>query len=285
MKIMRMIGALLPSLVTLASGFIVVSILVGLSSPEPQRILKAFFGGPWSSPWFIGNTLDGIGLLLVAALGIVLAFRGGTFNLGGEGQIYAGGLAGTIVLLSIPSLPGFVSLVLAALGSALIGALIGGFSGLLKRYTGADELITSFLFSAALTPVADYLIAGPLRDPAGNLLATKRFSSDRILPHLLPPSNLNISLLFAFVLVVLVAFLLYRTAQGYRFRVAGSCPSFAEYGGIQVASYWGWALFFSGALHGLTGFFAVSGTYGLCHQGFPGGLGWSAIAVALIGKN
>jgi ABC-type uncharacterized transport system permease subunit len=136
-----------------------------------------------------------------------------------------------------------------------------------------------------VTPVADFLVSGPLRDPANNLLATARFAPDRLLPAVLPPSTLNASAPIALVLLAAAAFALERTAVGFRLRVAGSSPSFARFAGIEPASYWTPAFAVSGAFHGLAGFFAVAGTYGLCHRGFPGGLGWGAIAVALIARN
>ena len=278
-------GALWGSLISLGSGIVLIGLLIAFTSDNPGATLLSFFVGPWSSPWFIGNTLDLVALFLVSALGVALAFRGGTFNLGGEGQIYIGGLGATVVLLSFSSLPGPVSLILAALASLSLGALMGGLSGLLKRFAQADELITSFLLSAALTPVADYLIAGPLRDKSGSLLASPRFAHDRLLPHLLPPSSLSVSFIWAIILVLMAHIMIHRTESGYRFRIAGSSPEFARFGGFPAPSYWVYAMTASGALHGLTGFFAVAGTYGLCHQGFPGGLGWSGIAVALIGRN
>ncbi|HON14021.1 MAG TPA: ABC transporter permease [Treponema sp.] len=270
---------------SLGSGILLICLLILFTSADSLATLKVFFLGPWSSPWFIGNTLDMVALLMVSALGVAVAFRGGTFNLGGEGQIYLGGLGATVVLLSFPTLSGTLSLLLAALVSLVIGALMGGLSGVLKRYARADELITSFLFSAALTPVADYLIAGPLRDKSGSLLASPRFAPERTLTHLLPPSSLSTSFLWAIGLVFLVYILMNRTESGYRFRVAGTSPEFARYGGFPAPAYWVYAMAGSGALHGLAGFFAVAGTYGLCHQGFSGGLGWSGIAVALIGRN
>jgi simple sugar transport system permease protein len=144
-------------------------------------------------------------------------------------------------------------------------------------------LITSFLISAMVSPVADFLIAEPMRNPAGNLMATARFPTT--LMRILPPSNLSVSFVFALILVCLGHVFMYRTVWGYRYKVSGSAPDFARYGGINPDRRLIPAMGVSGALHGLTGFFAVAGTYGLCHLGFSGGLGWNAIAVALIARN
>ncbi|MDR1148479.1 MAG: ABC transporter permease [Spirochaetaceae bacterium] len=243
-----------------------------------------FFAVPLTSIWLAGNTLDYMALLLCASLGSAFAFRCGLFNLGLEGQIYVGGLAAACVLLFMPpSCPPFVLLSAAAAAACLTGALAGIFCAFLKNTSGADVLITSFLLSASLTPVADYLIAGPLRDTSGNLLATAHFSA--ALPHILPPSNLSLSLIFALCLCFAAHTFISKTGAGYRFRIAGGSPAFARYGGIDADVYTAPAMGLSGGLGGLCGFFAVAGTYGLCYQGFSGGLGWAGIAVALIARN
>ena len=233
-------------------------------------------------------------LLLTASLGAAIAFRGGTFNLGGEGQIYLGGLAASVVLLKLhpPGLPGTlltwfpvsISLI-AALAAMAIGGLMGSVSGILKRSFGLNELITSFLFSSALVPLADYLIKGPWRDQTGNLLALPAFPEALLLPRLLPPSNLSVSFVYALLLVLAGFIFINRTMPGYRFRISGAVPAFARFGGFESANVWIPAMAASGALSALAGFFAVAGTYGRCHAGFSGGLGWSAVAVALIARN
>ncbi|MDR3122622.1 MAG: ABC transporter permease [Treponema sp.] len=281
-------GVLVGALLSIGAAVALTTLIIVVASSDPRTTLRAFFIGPWQSAWFLGNTLDGVALLLTASLGIALAFRGGCFNLGGEGQIYLGGLAASVVLLTERSggAAGETSLGLLCLAGLIAlagGGFMGALSGFLRRRFGANELITSFLLSAALGPVADYLIAGPLRNPAGNLMATARFADT--LPRILPPSNLSVSFIFALILVFLGHIFLYRTVWGYRFRVSGSAPDFARYGGINPERRLIPAMGVSGALNGLTGFFAVAGTYGLCHQGFSGGLGWNAIAVALIARN
>ena len=277
--------ALFGSFVALGAAAAAAAVLVASASADPAEALRSFFLTPLSSRWFLGNTLDSAALLITASLGVVVAFRAGTFNLGGEGQIYAGGLAASFVLLYAEGEAGWLVLIAAAAAGALAGAALAAVAGALKAKLGVDELISSFLLSSAVTPAADFLVSGPLRDPANNLLATARFAPDRLLPALLAPSTLNASAPIALALLAAVAIVLEGSGVGFRTRVAGSSPAFARFAGIEPAAYWTPAFAVSGAFHGLTGFFAVAGTYGLCHRGFPGGLGWSAIAVALIARN
>jgi simple sugar transport system permease protein len=278
--------AALGALAAVGAAVLLILLLIVVNVPKPGEAIGAFFVLPWSSAWFAGNTLDSIALLLTASLGFAIAFRGGCFNLGGEGQIYIGGIAASAALLSGGGTgKDGILLIVAALCAAAAGASMGALSGILKRYLGADELITSFLLSASLTPLGDYLIAGPLRDPSGNLLASSRFEPSRRLFRLLPPSSLSVSLVFALLLLAAGWVFINKTGWGYRFRIAGADPGFARFGGITPERCWIPALGVSGALGGLAGFFAVAGTYGLCHLGFPGGLGWNAAAAALIARN
>ena len=280
---------ILGSFIPLGTALIIPLVFIIAGSVYPARTLAAFFIGPWSNTWFLGNTLDSMALLLTASLGAAAAFRGGCFNLGAEGQIYLGGCAAAAVLLGggcIPGpLPGPVMLVLAALAAAVTGGIMGGVSGVLRKVCGANELITSFLLAAALIPSGDYLISGQLRGPGVNLLATDSFSSGRVLPKILPPSSLSVSIILALALVFLFHFFIHSTARGYRFRIAGAAPDLAEFAGIDPQKRFVPAMTVSGAAAGLAGFFAVAGTYGMCYQGFSGGLGWNGIAMALIAGN
>jgi simple sugar transport system permease protein len=260
---------------------------------EFAQTLSAFFIGPWSSAWFAGNTLDSAALLLTAGLGVLIALRAGLFNLGVDGQIYLGGTVAAAVFVATGAVDGgtagafalkaggLLSLT-AAIAAFLAGAFAGAFCGMLKKRAGANELITTFLLSSGLSPVCDALVSGPLRMGQSSLMATPLFSRNVLLPRLLEPSALSISAILAVVFCLLYSVYMNFTGSGYRYRIAGTDPLFARYGGINPERYWTPALFFSGGLAGLTGYFAVAGTYGFCGAGFSGGMGWSAFTVALI---
>jgi len=276
-----LLGAILP----LGSAIIIPLIFIFAGGNNPGKTALVFFTGPWSNTWFLGNTLDSMALLLTSSLGAAIAFRGGCFNLGGEGQIYTGGCAAAIVLLYKKTLPGSLMLFLAALAASVTGAVMGGVSGFLRKNLKANELITSFLLAATLIPAGDYFVSTVLRGPGMNLLATDKFSSGRVLPYILPPSSLSVSILIALALVFLFQLFMNRTGAGYRFRIAGTAPDLALFAGIDADKRFTPTMALSGAIAGLAGFFAVAGTYGMCYQGFSGGLGWNGIALALIAGN
>lgn len=260
-------------------------VLIVLSSHHPLEAIRFFFAGPFSSAYFFGNMLSTAGGLVLTGLGVSLAFRSGCFNLGGEGQAYAGGFIATMFLLAVPRLPGWIGILAASLLAMAAGALIAGLSGFLRARFEVDELISSFLLSSAIQPVIDYLVSGPLRDPGSNLLATKVLEPGFRLASILAPSHLTVAFLLALVAAVAMQFLFNRTVFGYEQKIAGGNREFARAQGIDPRRYYLTGMAGSGALHALAGALAVMGTYFTCHKGFSGGLGWNGIAVSLIAGN
>lgn len=262
-------------------------VLLVFTSGQPAQTLIVFFTRPFTSLWFFGNMLAMAALYMTAATGAALSMRSGTFNLGGEAQLYAPALV-TAVLLAHPamaSVPPAVALPLALFAAVLAGALLGLIPGLLRSLRGTSELLTSFLLSAAMVPLVDYLIAGPLRDTSRNLLATAPIPQPFRLPSLLPPSVLGASLPAALLIVACAWFFLERTGPGYAMRMSGTAPDFAQASGLPVRRVLSCAMAAAGAFHGLAGALAVISIWHVCHSGLTSGMGWGALSVALIARS
>ncbi len=277
----------LPALVSLGAGLIIITILIALSSDSPAIPLGVFFSKPFSSWFYFGNMLNTAGLMIFAATGSAFALKSGTFNLGGEAQIYAPALVTAIMLSGPPPTSTTETLLrfaLALLAAVATGALLGFVPGFLKARFRISELLTSFLLSAALLPVIDFLVSGPLRDQSKNLLATKAIDKAFRLAPFLKPASLNVSFFVAIILALLSGLFLRNTAPGYRLRVTGTAAEFARFAGfpVKTASIAGMTV--SGIFHALAGFFSITGTWFMCHNGFSSGMGWSALAIALIAR-
>ena len=273
-----------------ASGLVAVSLILAFSLGNPGLAIQSFFTRPFSSWWYIGNTLNMAGLLILAGTGASLALRGGTFNLGGEAQIYASALVTAVILsgptASVPgALPTLAIFALALAAAALTGALLAFIPGILKAGLNCSELLASFLLSAAVVPVIDYMIAGPFRDRTGNLIATEAIAKAFRLNPFFKPSFFNVSFFIAIALALLAAFALKKTRAGYRYTVSGTAPDFARFSGFPVGNVTVASMTLSGLFHGLTGFFAITGTWYMCHQSLSAGMGWSALAIALIARS
>ena len=277
-------GSLASSLFAVGVALVVTVVLLGFGSGSWTDALHAFFLQPIANQYYFGNMISLMGFLLLASLGIVIAFRGGLYNLGGEGQLFVGALAGTLAGLALPDLPGLLGVILVLSVASLAAAALAAISGLLRRAWGTPELITSYLLSAALIPVAEYLITGPANDPARNLLATATLPQSYWLPRLLIPSELSLAFPIAIIAACAVYLAMFYSVRGYELRLYGLNEEFAVYAGINPSTYSIGAMGLSGALHGLTGGLMIIGTYHAAISGFSGGIGWNAIAVALVGR-
>jgi simple sugar transport system permease protein len=273
------------TLLALAVSLLATVVLLVVFGSHPLSALRSFFAGPFSSPLAWGNTLNQSALLVLTGLAASVAFGSGAFNLGGEGQVYLGGLAALAAALFLPPVWGALGILVALVSGMVAGAGLGAVSGALKARWQADELITTFLLSASVVPVVDSLITSPLFGAAGSFLITSRkIPQEFWLPGLLAPSNLHWGALLALPLAVLLGVLVNSTPWGYRLRLLGRNRAFAQYTGLSMASYSLLPLGLSGALHGLAGALGVLGTQHALVQGFSSGWGWNGIAVALIAR-
>ncbi|GAB4530315.1 MAG: ABC transporter permease [Anaerolineales bacterium] len=285
-------GLLLPLLATLlALG--VGAVMLLLLDVNPLTAYKAMWDGAFGTPNALAETLVKSTPLLLVGIGICIAFRGNVINIGGEGQMIVGALLATWLGLSFTHWPGWVVIVTALLLGFLGGALWGGIPGYLKAYFGVNEILSTVMMNAIAVQLMNYLLRGPMIDPAQAQLASKIPQTARLpeafrLPRWVP-TRLHLGSLLALVLAVAVYFLLWRTTLGYRIRAVGQNAFAARYAGINVKRQVVLALLLSGAFAGLAGAVQV---YGVNYRmitngsasGFTGGAGFNGIVAALFGQ-
>ncbi|MBQ0167217.1 MAG: ABC transporter permease [Treponema sp.] len=281
-------------LLSIAAGLVTAALIIVFTAKAPTATLAAFFKAPFSSAWYTGRMLNTASLLLMAALGALLSLKAGELNLGGEGQVYAGGFVTAVFLNAVcpqglESVPGpavtALIMLAALLLAALTGALLTFIPELLALFKKIPVLLSTFLLSLATIPLIDAGIGAIVRKTGGNLLSTPQISSAFRFTRLLPPSQLNASSLIILVVFAVVFFWLYATRSGEIFRICGLAPEFALYSGFHLRTNRAAGLLLSGAFHGMTGFFAITGTYFACQNGFYSGMGWNALTISLIAQN
>jgi simple sugar transport system permease protein len=226
-------------------------------------------------------------------LGICIAFRANVINIGGEGQMIMGALLATVIGLTFTTWPGWMVISIAMVVGFLGGAIWGAIPGFLKAYFQVNEILSTVMMNAIAVQLMNYMLRGPMIDPAQASLASKIPQTARLLPefHLprLVPTRLHLGVLIALVLAVVVYIILFHTTLGYRIRAVGHNPDAARYGGIRVRRQIVIALLLSGAFAGLAGAIQV---YGLNYRmitdgsasGFTGSAGFNGIVAALFGQ-
>ena len=284
--------AMLPVFATLAA-LGVGTIMLLILRVNPAEAYGALWEGAFGSTNAIAETLVKATPLLLVGLGICIAFRASVINIGGEGQMIMGGILATQVGLTFTDLPGWLVIILAMFAGFLGGAIWGGIPGMLKAYFRVNEILSTVMMNAIAVQLMNFLLRGPMIDPAQAELASKIPQTARLLDTFrLPrwaPTRLHIGFLIALVLAILVYILLWRTTLGYRIRAVGQNPHASRYGGIRVRRRIVTALLLSGAFAGLAGAIQV---YGLNYRmitdgsasGFTGAAGFNGIVAALFGQ-
>ena len=262
----------------------------GVSPATIGQAFLALLDGSAGSINALSETLTAAAPVTLAALGIGLAFRAGLFNIGAEGQLLMGGIAAVIVGFAIDDLPHAIHLTLALLAGALAGAAWGAIAGWLKAATGAHEVITTIMLNLIAMRLVDYLLRSPLiQRPGRSDPISQSVLPSAELPKILiwmdPNMRLHAGILLAIAMVALVYWLLFRTTLGFEFRSAGFNPIAARYAGMKSGLIVVIVMAIAGALAGLAGANQVLGVLGRASPNFSGGIGFDAIAVALLGRS
>jgi simple sugar transport system permease protein len=204
-----------------------------------------------------------------------------------------GAILGTLVGLNFTQWPGWIVIPAALLAGFVGGAIWGGIPGFLKAQFNVNEILSTVMMNAIAVQLMNFLLRGPMIDPAQAELASKIPQTARLIDAFrLPrwvPTRLHLGALIAVILAVLVYILLWRTTWGYRIRAVGQNPHASRYAGIKVKNYIVLALLLSGAFAGLAG---VTQVYGVNYRmitdgsasGFTGKAGFNGIVAALFGQ-
>lgn len=291
-SVSKMFDALLPVLAVLAA-LAVGAVMLLILRANPVKAYGALLEGAFGSTNAVAETAVKAVPLLLVGLGICIAFRGNVINIGGDGQMVVGAILATLVGLNLPDWPGWVVIPLAMLMGFVGGAIWGGIPGVLKAYFGVNEILSTVMMNAIAVQIMNYLLRGPMIDPAQMELAsripqTAPLSKAFRLPRLVP-TRLHLGAGIAVLLAFLVYILLWRTTLGYRVRAVGQNPNASRYGGIRVRQHVVIALLLSGAFAGLAG---ATQVYGLNYRmitdgsatGFTGSAGFNGIVTALFGQ-
>lgn len=263
------------------AGIVACVLIILFCASTPINALRIMFVQCFTSPYYFGEFLSAAGFLMLAGTGACVSLKGGHMNLGGEGQIYLGGFIGCMLLNGLKG-PTPLVFILSLFGAALASSLMAFISAILKEHRGAEVLLTSFLASAAAIPLVDGLITASKSTSGTNMLALPYIDQSLRMKQILYPSPLSISIFISVVVCLVAWYVIKKTRAGRIMKLWEVSPMFARYGGFNSKANTYSVLLISGALHGLTGFFAVAGTYYTCHKDFYLGMGWNALSAALI---
>ena len=214
-------GALLAGLIVLALG-------LELAGYDSGAALGALWSGAFGSWYALSSaTLVRAVPLIVIGLGLAVAFRGGAFNIGGEGQFYAGAIAATWIGLSVGHLPSPLAVAAVLSGAVLAGALWVAIPVLLRVRYGVLEVISTLLLNFVAEALTSLLVQGPLQERQHVYPQSDPIAEASRLP-LLPGTRLHAGLALALLGALLLQWVFARTVWGFRLRAVGLGPRAAH---------------------------------------------------------
>jgi len=274
-------------LLAIAFTLAVSSLLVAWAGAPVGKAYALLLEGGFGSTFAWSETLTRATPLILTGLSAAVAFRARLFNIGAEGQLYAGALAAVAVgglhggegLALQPWL--LFPLMMAA--AALAGALLLLGPALLKSRFGVDEVVTTLLLNFIVLLAVSALLDGAMKDPTAMGWPQSVALQDALmLDKLVERSRVHTGLLIALALAVLLWALLKYTTLGFEIRAVGAGPRAARFAGLPVAATTVKVALLSGALAGLAGAVEVAGRTGYVTLDMSPGYGYSGIVIAML---
>jgi simple sugar transport system permease protein len=276
-------------LIALALTAVIAALLFVALGKDPVRGLSMFFVEPLNGLRPVTEVLLKATPLVLCALGLAVCYRSNVWNIGAEGQLLLGAIAGGGMALWLAE-TGFTGprgayapLVLAA--GVLGGMLWAGLTALLRDRFNASEILVSLMLVYVAQQLLNYLVFGPWKDPKGfNFPQTPTFDPSTWLLPIARGMRLHWGAVVALVAVIVFWIFLFRSWRGYQLQVGGLAPAAARYAGFSSRSALWTALLISGGMAGLAGAMEAAGPLRQLTPHVSTGYGFTAIIVAFVGR-
>lgn len=247
---------------------------------NPIEVFSGMIKGAFGTGNRIRQTIITAIPLLIAAIGVGVAFKMLFWNIGGEGQIFMGAFGATIVALNLTSLPKPVLLLVMCLSAVICGGLWAALAGLLKVYFNTNETIITLMLNYVALKFITLLQFDLLKDKnAMGFPKIASFEDNAILPRLF---GVHIGWIIAIIIVVVFYIFMKHSKMGYEIAVLGDSTNTAKYAGININKTILKAVFISGALCGLVGFIQASAVSQTLSTEITNGAGNTAIIIAWL---
>ncbi|MGK9065390.1 ABC transporter permease [Stutzerimonas chloritidismutans] len=280
-RAMLWFSPLLAAVLTLLSGALLFAIL----GHPPLETLKVLLIDPVGDLYGISELLVKALPIMLCALGLAVVYSARIWNIGAEGQLLIGALAGSAVAVNIIDWESQWALVITLLAGTLGGAAWGALCAWLKTAFNANEILTSIMLNYIALNLLLFCVHGPLKDPEGfNFPESAMFGDATRLPQIVEDLRVHGGLYFALLAFVVVWVLLQRSFLGFQIKVLGLDKRAAGFVGFRDKWLVWITLLISGGLAGLAGVAEVTGPIGQLVPQVSPGYGYAAITVAFLGR-
>ncbi|GAB3967285.1 ABC transporter permease [Streptomyces sparsus] len=281
----RLLLAAAAPVLAIVAALAITSVIIAMSGKNPFQayaVMIDFGTTSDSQVWIVNKAIP----YYLSAVAVAIGFRMNLFNIGVDGQYRLAAFFAAVVGGALTP-PGIIQVPIILATAMLVGAVWAGIAGYLRTSRGVSEVITTIMlnFIAGLI-IAYFLREGRLAEREGNLLHTPDIpESSRLFTFPTSPDPVYGSILIAVVVGIGYWFVLNRTRFGFDLRAVGASETAAEASGVSVKRMIVTSMALSGVVAGLVGMPTLlneSYNYG---TDFPVGVGFTGIAIALLGRN
>ena len=273
----------LAALVALAAALVVTAILVAVAGEDWKTAFASLFGGAFGDKGAILESLVKSTPLILTALAAAIAFRGKIWNIGAEGQLFAGAIGAYWAFLTFEGMPTVPLMIIVFIAGCAAGGALGLLAGVLKAYFHVDEIITTVMTNYIVSYMLALILSGPWKEAGSVYRHTPPLPEYIRLPIVTPGSRLNIGFILALLAAGLFYYLLKKTPLGFEIRALGSNPVASRFKGISVSRSMILTLVISGAIAGMAGVIELFGSQYRIRMDLSTGYGFTGIIVALLG--
>lgn len=257
--------------------------LIALAGANVFTSYATLFGSAVNGKFNLSETVVKASPLIFTGLAVTIAFRAKFWNIGAEGQLLAGAVAGAYVG-GIAGLPGPLAILLMLVFGGIAGGLVALVPAFLRVRMQVDDVVSSLLLNSIVYYAMMALIEGPWKDPLSGYPISPPIQDAAIFPEMIPGTRVHLGVLIAFLAVPVVWFIARKTTLGFRITVTGENPAAARYSGIDTRRVILATAMISGALAGLAGVGEVGGIHYQVMSGISPGYGYTGIVIAMLAR-
>jgi len=274
---------LLP-LISIFISLLISSIFLIIAKINPINAIIGIFIGALGSKFSFFETIVKAIPIILTGTAVAIAFNSRFFNIGAEGQMYAGALGATwcgLLNLSIPK-PFYI------LFAIIIGFLLGGAWATLPAYLKikfkVDDVVTTLLLNFIMIYIVSAIVYGPWRDPVSNWPQSPNLPENIIFPIIFPKSRVHIGIFISLFSVLFFYILTKKMKLGFELKAVGSSEKASNFLGLNVSKIIIISAMISGGIAGLAGVSEILGLHYHLVDNFSPGYGYTGIVVAMLGR-
>jgi len=263
--------------------FTLTASLVVLAKANPLEAYYYFLIAPLSNRVSAIEVLVKSTPLILTGAAVTFAFSSGYWNIGAEGQLYAGAVAAAWLGTILGGVPAPIAISIMVAGGFLAGMLWALPPALLKIKLAVDEVVTTLLLNTVILFIVSFLLNGPWRDPVSGWPQSPQIADSAIFPKLLPQARLHSGFILGLIIIIGLWFILSRTSLGLKMRATGLGMEAARFAGVNVGRTVLTAALISGGIAGVAGVGEVAGIHFHLIDAISPGYGYTGIIIAMLG--